>query len=58
MKKLKLNLEDLSVKSFEVETTEEARGTVHGQEATDYCSVSCGDPLSTLYIYARKIATY
>ena len=59
MQKIKLNVEELAVSSFEVETVEtETRGTVHGAEGTDYCSVSCGDPFSSLYIYARKMMTY
>lgn len=39
MKKLKLELEKLDVKSYEVETnTQESRGTVHGAETTSrYC---------------------
>lgn len=59
MQKIKLSVEELAVASFEVETEEkETRGTVHGAEGTDYCSVSCGDPFSSLYIYARKALTY
>ncbi|HEX6746903.1 MAG TPA: pinensin family lanthipeptide [Longimicrobium sp.] len=49
MKKLKLNLEDLAVSSFETHTSAELRGTIRAAEATDLCSVSCTDPFSTLY---------
>ena len=57
MQKIKLNIEELAVSSFEVEKTEaETRGTVHGAEGTDYCSVSCGDPFSSLYVYWAMIA--
>ena len=51
MKKLSLNPDDLSVDSFAIDAAEAPRGTVHGDEATDRCSVSCGDPFSSLYIY-------
>ena len=42
MKKLKLNLEELSVNSFEVAPIEENRGTVHGasENATAYCGIT------------------
>jgi hypothetical protein len=50
MNKLKLNVEELSVDSFEVAPTEESRGTVLlGAEATDGCSDYCGATL--LYIW-------
>ncbi len=58
VKKLSLNVEELSVTSFEISTAQETRGTVQGHEdATRYCSVSCGDPLSAIYIYFMKLAT-
>ncbi len=56
MKKLSLNLDDLSVDSFEIAAAEEPRGTVHGNEATDYCSVSCGNPFSSLFVYWAMVA--
>lgn len=49
VKKLKLNLEELAVVSFDTDATRGQVGTVHANEATDLCSVSCGDPFSTLY---------
>lgn len=49
MKKLKLNIEDLTVVSFDTDSVREQAGTVHANEATDLCSVSCTDPLSTWY---------
>jgi hypothetical protein len=58
VKKLKLDLGELAVDSFEVAEPAQEQGTVRGHEATDYCSVSCGDPFSSLYIYARKALTY
>lgn len=41
MKKLKLNVEELAVTSFTVETTEEIRGTVHGASGPDLGSAGC-----------------
>jgi hypothetical protein len=41
MKKLKLNVEELAVDSFELANIEESRGTVHGNEPTDGCSQYC-----------------
>ena len=49
MKKLKLNLEDLAVVSFDTDMTRDRVGTVHANESTDLCSVSCTDPFSSLY---------
>jgi hypothetical protein len=42
VKKLKLNVEDLSVASFEVAAIEEIRGTVqgHSDNATQYCGIT------------------
>lgn len=48
MKKLKLNVEDLAVDSFDLATIEEPRGTVRGAEATDGCSQYCG---ATIFEY-------
>ena len=42
MNKLKLDIDDLTVDSFELATTSEDRGTVHGAEGTDNCSQYCG----------------
>jgi len=57
MKKLKLNVEDLTVSSFETHASDALRGTVRGNaDATDLCSVSCGDPFSTLYKLARTFS--
>lgn len=56
MKKLKLNIEDLAVDSFDTDATRELIGTVHANEATDLCSVSCGDPLSSMYKLARTFS--
>ncbi|MDB4951653.1 MAG: hypothetical protein JWM27_4302 [Gemmatimonadetes bacterium] len=58
MKKLKLDLDALTVTSFEIEAPREELGTVHGAAATDGCSVSCGDPFSSLYKYYRMLTTY
>jgi hypothetical protein len=57
--KLKLNIEELEVDSFEVPTEDgESRGTVRGQAATEAdCSYTCGDPFSTLYYYYRRAMT-
>jgi hypothetical protein len=43
MKKLALNLEDLTVTSFETSRTEAGRGTVRGNEAThgNTCAGTC-----------------
>jgi len=56
MKKLKLNVEELTVTSFETHASDELRGTVRANEATDLCSVSCTDPFSTLYKIARTLS--
>lgn len=56
MKKLKLDLEDLTVESFSIEPTTDFVGTVNANEATDLCSVSCTDPFSTLYKAARTFS--
>lgn len=56
MKKLKLNIEDLAVDSFDTDATRELVGTVHGNADTDLCSVSCTDPLSTMYKLARTFS--
>jgi|GEM_PF-3729558 hypothetical protein len=56
MNKLKLNVEELSVDSFEVAPAEESRGTVLGAEATDGCSDYCGATL-LLYIWNRTWAS-
>jgi hypothetical protein len=42
VKKLKLNVEDLAVDSFELAMAEESCGTVQGAEATNDCSQYCG----------------
>lgn len=52
MKKLKLNVEDLSVDSFVLATIEEPRGTVHGAADTDNCSQYCGTTIFD-YIWNR-----
>ena len=57
MKKLKLDLEDLQVASFEVADAEEQKGTVQGAEGTDQCSYTCGDPFSSLYRYYQMLTT-
>lgn len=51
MKKLKLDVEQLEVMSFETAETRGDVGTVKGHMgATDtLITVSCGDPLSSLY---------
>jgi hypothetical protein len=46
--KLKLNVEDLAVDSFDLATVEEPRGTVHGAADTDGCSQYCG---ATIFDY-------
>ncbi|HET6765301.1 MAG TPA: hypothetical protein VFH27_16555 [Longimicrobiaceae bacterium] len=59
MKKLKLDLDELAVVSFEIDNTAEEQGTVRGNvDATDDCTVSCGDPFSSLYRYYRMLTTY
>ena len=59
MAKLKLNVEELTVDSFEMPESRESRGTVQGQlmVAGTYadCSWHCGDPLSTLYYYYAQM---
>ena len=58
MKKLKLNVEELAVASFEIDANDEPRGTVHGAAETEAdCSWHCGDPFSTLYYYYRRVMT-
>ncbi|HEY0017939.1 MAG TPA: hypothetical protein VGC13_16610 [Longimicrobium sp.] len=58
MKKLKLNVEDLAVTSFQIPGNDDARGTVHANAETEaVCSYTCGDPFSTLYYYYRRLAT-
>jgi hypothetical protein len=60
VKKLKLNIEELVVDSFEVPAADgDVRGTVRGQsEATEAdCSWHCGDPFSTLYYYYKRAMT-
>lgn len=56
MKKLKLNLDELTVVSFDTDTTEKLVGTVQGNADTDLCSVSCTDPLSSMYKLARTFS--
>ena len=55
VKKLKLNIEELEVASFEVPAETDERATVQGQlmavGTLADCSWHCGDPLSTLYYY-------
>ena len=58
VKKLKLDLDELAVVSFEVDNSVEEQGTVHGAEGTDDCTISCGDPFSSLYRYYRMLTTY
>ena len=58
MKKLKLDVETLTVDSFEIPAEDEPRGTVRGNAATDDCTYTCGDPFSSLYRYWRKVTTY
>ncbi|HYR08997.1 MAG TPA: hypothetical protein VEQ60_14545 [Longimicrobium sp.] len=41
MKKLMLDVESLSVESFEVESSEGARGTVHGASEGTYPTDTC-----------------
>lgn len=48
MAKLKLDVENLAVDSFDVAPIEEVRGTVRGAEATDACSQYCG---ATIFEY-------
>jgi hypothetical protein len=57
--KLKLNVEELEVDSFEVpESDQDTRGTVRGQGETEVdCSYTCGDPFSTLYYYYKRAMT-
>ena len=58
MNKLKLNVDDLAVDSFEVPASDEVRGTVRGHLATEAdCSWHCTDPLSTMYYYYRRAMT-
>jgi hypothetical protein len=58
MKKLKLDVEELAVVSFEIKATDEPHGTVRGAAETEAdCSWHCGDPLSTLYYYYRRMMT-
>jgi hypothetical protein len=38
MRKLRLEMDELEVESFEVEAAEKARGTVHGEERSIYCN--------------------
>jgi hypothetical protein len=58
VKKLKLNVEELAVASFEIQAAQEPRGTVRGAAATEAdCSYTCGDPFSTLYYYYRRLRT-
>lgn len=52
MSKLKLNVEELAVESFEMAAAEEGRGTVRGNEATDNCSQYCGTTVFE-YIWNR-----
>ena len=57
MKKLKLNLDEIKVESFEVSSEKKAIGTVLGEgsgivtycctEATDWCNVCGGDTMAT-----------
>jgi len=42
MKKLRLDIEEIRVESFEVADEEPARGTVHGQQPTVGETCSCG----------------
>ena len=55
MKKLKLEIEDLEVSSFETAELNEQVGTVNGH-STELCSVSCTDPFSSLYKLARTFS--
>lgn len=48
MQKLKLNVEELTVDSFELAAADESRGTVRGHEETDGCSQYCG---TTIFEY-------
>lgn len=58
VKKLKLNVEELNVTSFEIPANDEVRGTVKGHAETEaVCSYTCGDPFSTLYYYYRRLRT-
>ncbi len=41
MKKLTLDLEQLSVESFETAANEQRRGTVRGNLCSDVCTASC-----------------
>lgn len=52
MQKLKLNVEELAVDSFDLAAIDESRGTVHGAEETDGCSQYCGTTIFE-YIWNR-----
>ena len=56
MKKLKLNVEDLSVASFEVAAFEETRGTVQGasENATAYCGITYLKWLASTWMQQQK----
>ena len=55
MRKLKLELDELSVESFDTAKQKEERGTVHGRDLTECCSgadgftcyLSCGGTCDT-----------
>jgi len=58
LKKLKLNIEELEVASFDIPMDTDAQGSVQGQLAAETmadCSWHCGDPFSTLYYYYAMI---
>jgi hypothetical protein len=59
VKKLKLNIEELEVASFEVPAETETPGTVQGQlmlvGTYADCSWHCTDPFSTLWYYTTPI---
>ncbi len=55
MKKLKLNLEDITVNSFEIDAPGAIRGTVDANSESDV-TISCTDPFSSLYKLARTFS--
>jgi len=55
MKKLKLNLEDLKVESFETTKKDSQMGTVHGFETGDTACLNCPE---TYMIHTCVIPTY